>query len=170
MIKNRNCLHYTLPVGCSSFRSAASLQGLLGTPCAIHRPLEVSPRWYVVMVRHVPSLVNYARWVGAGLLGSRVAARRKLIKGDRKGSISTCVCFLPDMVQLWRICAVFFLFLFSFPSLLGFRQGLGVGGKGWGKGSGRPQGSPYSHQLKAHSTASCSSSWAELGCFLRLFM
>src|SRR5207248_1734401 len=28
----------------------------------------------------------------------------------------------------------------------------------------------YSHQLKAHSTASCSRSWAELGCFLRVFM
>ena len=28
----------------------------------------------------------------------------------------------------------------------------------------------YSHQLKAHSTASCSSNWAELGCCLRVFI
>jgi hypothetical protein len=28
----------------------------------------------------------------------------------------------------------------------------------------------YSHQLKAHSTASCSSNWAELGCVWRVFI
>ena len=31
-------------------------------------------------------------------------------------------------------------------------------------------GLAYSHQLKAHSTASCSSNWAELGCCLRVFI
>jgi hypothetical protein len=36
--------------------------------------------------------------------------------------------------------------------------------------AGMGERTAYSHQLKAHSTASCSSNWAELGCFLRLFI
>jgi hypothetical protein len=63
------------------------------------------------MVRHAPSLVNYARWVGGGYWKVEFCCdQEKAHQGDRKGSISTCVCFLPDMVQLWRICAVFFYF------------------------------------------------------------
>src|SRR5258708_18836965 len=37
-------------------------------------------------------------------------------------------------------------------------------------GPGHPQGDAYSHQLKDQSTRPLSSNWAELGCFLRLFM
>src|SRR5258708_32276032 len=63
------------------------------------------------MVRHAPSPVNYARWVGGGYWKVEFCCdQEKAHQGDRKGSISTCVCFLPDRVQLWRICAVFFIF------------------------------------------------------------